>query len=255
MLVAGKSCPVCTSEFICDLQPIYLQRQKRHVPQHFCMDCRSFFHVSGYKEDDDQLAGDTEWLKAHPHDYADLIKRLKKLFPKARTCFEAGCGVGTLLSQLQAAGFRVQGVDPNPSAVAHAVKHYGVEASCGYFSGLASPVDIIFAIDVMEHLEVPRTFFADLVRSVHPGGGIVVRVPFVGRDQWHHLWTAGSAVEHDWSSDNWSPFRDNSVHITHFSPKGLQAMGESLGASLVRECGDLYIFSPSPAIISQPSTG
>ncbi len=240
-MFSDKPCPVCASEFTCDLQAVYLQRQRARTTQRYCMDCQSFFHQSGYKEDDQALVADVGWLVAHPGDFGGLIAGVRELFPAARTCFEAGCGVGHFLAQLAAAGYRARGIDVNAHAVRVAREKYKVDAEAGPFREGLARADLVFAIDVLEHLEAPRTFFAAMLASLMPGGGVVVRVPYVARDRWCYLRGADGPKAHE-AAD---PFLDNSVHITHFSPLGLRLMAEGLGAELVDRLGphkDCFVF-------------
>jgi SAM-dependent methyltransferase len=243
MLLRDERCPACDSTYICHLQPIYLQRQKKTVPQFFCMDCNTFYHRSGYVEDEGQLHDDTEWLIAHPGDYAEPIAEIRKMLPNAKTCFEAGCGAGALLHQLEKAGFRAEGIDPNAVAVAHGVKTYGVKAKYGYFKDTGDKYDIVFCIDVLEHLERPRAFFADLVASLNDGGAVAVRVPNVERDRWSFLDTA--PLDREIAPGD--PFCDNSVHINHLSIRGLIEMASQLGMPHHRYISQgLFAFTKEP---------
>ena len=252
MLLSDRFRPVCVSDYVTELQQIYLQRQNISTSQFFCMDCQSFFHRSEYKEPEDQFLGATQWLMEHPSDYSRSIADLQSIFPTAKTCYEAGCGVGALLSQLKTAHYDVRGVDPNPLAVEHARDHFKVDATEGYFTKLEGEVDIIFAVDVLEHLERPRDFFADLIGSIEPKGGIVVRVPTVDRNRWAYLRTVGAVGARDPND----PFMDNSVHITHFSSHGLVRMAESLGAKFVRKIDqDLHVFTRPALVDDQPNIG
>lgn len=227
-MLAWKSCLVCESEFTVHLQDIYLQRQEILVPQYFCMTCQSFFHVSDFVEDDAAHQNDSDWLAQHPGvEHADLAREVVDVLG-ARRVYEAGCGTGDLLLALQAQGAFAEGVDPNPVAVKRAVKK-GAHASVGYFSALSDPVDAVLAIDVLEHLADPRTFFRQLRDSVKDGGMIIVRVPEVSRAMWVYLKDLDEPREHVHPD----PFMDNSVHITHFSAAGLRIMGESLSATYV----------------------
>lgn len=240
MLHSNMVCPVCDADFIAELQPIYLQRQQTTVPQFYCMTCESFFHRSSYKEPEGQFVGDTRWLINHPGDYKKALYEVRSIFPKAVTFFEAGCGVGDLLMQARDAGLKGQGVDPNPLAVEHAKTSRKVDAAVGYFNKLDKPVDLIFSIDVLEHLETPRTFFADLVASVKPKGGIMTRVPTVDRNRWQFLRSAGSTMP----KEPEDPFMDNSVHITHFSTQGFVTMAQSLGAKFIKKIDqDIMVFA------------
>lgn len=226
-MLAWKTCPICTSEFTVHLQDIYLQRQARSVPQHYCMNCESFFHVSDYRESEAQLRDDAAWLSQHPMAGKDELSReLVEL--GARRVFEAGCGTGDLLLALEAAGASAEGIDPNGIAVEQAAAR-GVRARTGYFSTLEQPVDAIISIDVMEHLPQPRDFFRQLRDSVVDNGLIVVRVPEIGRNMWHYLKDADRPVGREFPD----PFIDNSVHITFFSERGLRLMAEELGATYV----------------------
>jgi len=219
---------------------IYLQRQETQTTQYFCMHCQSFFHRSGYQENDEARKNDVGWLVAHPGDFSHLIAELRGLFPNARSCFEAGCGIGHLLSQLKAAGYHARGVDSNARAIQVARDKYGVDAEAGYFREGMARADLLFAIDVLEHLEEPRTFFAAMLASLNPGGAIVVRVPCVNRDLWPYLHGADERKKHE----PMDPFMDNSVHITHFSSRGMELMAESLGAKLVARQGkEFFVFT------------
>jgi hypothetical protein len=74
---------------------------------------------------------------------------------------------------------------------------------------------------------------------VKTGGYIAVRVPMVPRDRWKFL---EAAADPDKAWDMADPFRDNSVHITHFSPQGLTAMMERGGAVFDSWLGEIGIF-------------
>lgn len=237
-MLAWKPCPICTSEFTVHLQEIYLQRQATTTPQLHCMTCQSFFHTSDYEENEIALENDASWLIQHAGvENAAIAKEIVNV-QGARRVYEAGCGVGSLLLALEACGAFAEGIDPNPNAVAMAVER-GAKATTGYFSTLSEPVDAILAIDVLEHLKDPRKFFGELIASVVDGGCIIVRVPEVDESVWHYLRGADQARENIYPD----PFVDNSVHINHFSEKGLRLMGESLSGTYGgRITGDCHLF-------------
>jgi 2-polyprenyl-3-methyl-5-hydroxy-6-metoxy-1,4-benzoquinol methylase len=235
-----KHCPACRSSDIIAFQEVYLQRQERFTPQYRCNDCESFFHRSEYKENNEQMAADTEWLIVHQENVSELINFLKCRFEsEPLSCFEAGCGIGSVLQQFSTAGFQVSGIDPNFIAIEHGRQAFGLEIIAGYFKALLLPVDVIICIDVMEHLEQPAPFARDLITSAQLGGYIVVRVPMIRRDRWKYLETAADPKK-PWDFSD--PFLDNSVHITHFSPQGLIKMMERQGAIFESWFGETGIF-------------
>jgi 2-polyprenyl-3-methyl-5-hydroxy-6-metoxy-1,4-benzoquinol methylase len=250
MLLTNEICPVCSSAFICELQQVYLQRQQQTTAQYFCMECNSIYHRSGYRESEDQLRGDTEWLLAHPGDYSAPIADLKRLLSnRIRTCFEVGCGAGDLLHQLEKHGYQAAGIDQNADAVSYAVKNFGVDARVGYFEVLQRKADLILCIDVMEHFEQPRPFFKAMVESLEAGGILGVRVPYVETNRWHYLF--GADRKRDFNIED--PWCDNSVHITHFSSAGLIKMASDYGLPFVKIISALiYLFSSQP--ISEPAS-
>lgn len=220
-----STCRVCRSSFAPYVQDIYLQRQKRSVKQYYCMVCESFFHTSGYVETEAQLSNDLAWLLGNPGSHANLVGALSRIFPEATSCYEIGCGAGSLLAELRSAGYAVSGIEPNPFAVRHVFDAYGIDVQEGLFDGVGLRADIVIAIDVLEHVPEPRQFFHAMIGATTPGGGIALRVPTIDRHQWRFLLDAG----HDRPFALDDPFCDASVHITNFSTKGLVTLSDSFG--------------------------
>lgn len=236
----NKKCPVCLAQRTSVIQQIYLQRQLKTVDQWKCDDCESFFHISGYKEDENQLRADTEFQLAHPGKYQKFVRKVRRIFPHAATCLEIGCGTGELLSFLERAGFQAEGIDVNPNGVRAAVNR-GLSASAGYFKKADKKYDLIFAVDVLEHLENPRQVVEDAISMLNPNGGVAIRVPTVDRKEWKYL---PNAPLKRIGFDFLDPFRDNSVHITHFSTPGLFKMMAGFGFKPVGVEYDIHIFAP-----------
>jgi 2-polyprenyl-3-methyl-5-hydroxy-6-metoxy-1,4-benzoquinol methylase len=231
-----RLCRVCRSPFVAHIQDVYLQRQRRTAEQFYCLECESFFHTSGYTETEEQLRADLGWLLDHPGDHSSLIRALKAHFPAASSCYEIGCGAGSLLAALRKAGYEASGVEPNPFAVEHARRSHGIAVTQGFFAG-GVRADLVLAVDVLEHVPDPRWFFSRIVSCVNPGGGIAVRVPTIERHQWRFLLDA--SVERPFSIED--PFCDASVHITNFSSKGLHGLASEFGSSHVETVGGVVL--------------
>lgn len=100
--------------------------------------------------------------------------------PMARVA-EVGCGTGGMLRAL-ARGWpqaEVLGIEPDSQAAAVACSR-GCAAVSGRFECLplaSGSVDMLLALDVIEHVPDDRTAFAEAWRVLRPGGRLIATVP------------------------------------------------------------------------------
>lgn len=92
---------------------------------------------------------------------------------------DVGCGVGQVVARLQEAGFEAHGVDVSGPNIERARK---VSGHCQLYDGRRLPFpDRQFAsagaLNVLEHVDEPEAFVAELVRVVEPGGRVVLSSP------------------------------------------------------------------------------
>ncbi len=132
-------------------------------------------HVQTYRQNQaytDVLDG---W---DPAFYAKYAATLAAVGPGKRV-IDVGCGVGQVLKRLQEAGCDAWGVDVSETSIARArqecpnVQVYQGQRlpfPDGHFAGGG-------AMNVLEHVEEPESFIAELVRVVQPGGRIVLSSP------------------------------------------------------------------------------
>ena len=131
------------------------------------------------------LAGGRDSLPAHALDpyFQQLVSR--HLAPDRELAIaDVACGHGALLSCLKEAGYRnLQGVDVSAEQVALAHSAGVTEAQCGdmgaFLRGNTGGFDVIFLMDILEHLERPELFeVLPLVRSaLKESGRVVIHVP------------------------------------------------------------------------------
>ena len=95
-----------------------------------------------------------------------------------RTVLEIGCGGCVLLERLKNLGLEVVGIDPSPIA-AEAGQEKGIRVIREFFpsSNLPFVPDLIFQVDVLEHIENPVVFLRAQAEFLAPGGLVVVNVP------------------------------------------------------------------------------
>jgi 2-polyprenyl-3-methyl-5-hydroxy-6-metoxy-1,4-benzoquinol methylase len=135
---------------------------------------------------------------------------LRHLPSPSAPVLEIGCGQGLLLGLLVRAGLRARGVEPSRSAT-HTAVAAGLDVVEGYFSRAtapAGPCGAVVVSHVLEHVEHPEKFLADIA-AVAPGGLLLLVqanwrgwVPRKTKSLWH-AWAEGH-------------------HYWHFTPAGLQ---------------------------------
>ena len=224
-------CPACTSRYVGYVQDVLGRRTNQRFPQFVCLDCRSFFHCSNYRETDEQKEFDFQFLfnerEAHDKLQNQLFLELKTRLPHIRTVCEVGHGLGLFLKAARDYGCDGYGFEVNRLCHDFARVQLGLFCELGLFGpDHARTYDLIASIMVFEHLEKPRDLFAAMRDNLNPDGAIYLSVPFAHRYEWPYLWTADS-------KPGVAPpdiFYDNDVHITHFSVEGMRQMGLGLGA-------------------------
>ena len=226
-------CPVCNSPYSLYVHDVIGKRTGRRIPQHHCMDCKSFFNISGYKEDEQTLKEDLTYL-INKQDHIAAIQN--QLFHEisARTqgvnrVLEIGAGSGLFLKAATYNGIEAIGYDLNYHAAKYAREVIGVNVIASQLSE-QEPIgkfDLICAIGVFEHVEQPRELMKLLLNFIETDGYLYVNVPFVDREHWKYLMRIEESPAEKSPPD---PFYDNDVHIIHFSRQGLEQMGRSMGA-------------------------
>src|SRR6059036_1643009 len=95
---------------------------------------------------------------------------------------DIGCGGGILAETLAAEGATVTGVDPSEKSLAAAREHArrsglaidyrrGTAEDLGG-AGLEGAFDLVFAVDVLEHVDDLERTIAGIARVLAPGGGL-----------------------------------------------------------------------------------
>lgn len=224
----GK-CPVCDSPFTAYVRDVPTVRTHRDIPLFTCLDCRSFWNPSGYREDARQLERDAEWGLSVASRNEDAGERLFAALEERGLHFssvaEIGCGVGTLLRVARDQGKEVVGFDINDRAIQHAVEVNGIPAYAARWTAETPTiaVDLYLCISVLEHLERPRPLLEELCKAAARNrAALYISVPFLERDRWDFIQDPDPARPG-------TPFLDNDVHVTHFSLLGLMTALREFG--------------------------
>ncbi len=116
--------------------------------------------------------------------------------PKALTLLDIGAGSGLLVAEAGRRGLQATGVEPSRYLVDSARRTSGVELLHGSFphpqlSGRR--FDLVYLVDVIEHVADPVALLASCAQALAPGGVLVLVTPDVssiaarilGRRWWH----------------------------------------------------------------------
>lgn len=110
----------------------------------------------------------------------DFLKFLYKqiINKKINNILEIGCGSCYILRKLKNDGFNVVGLDPSPLTVKEALKE-GIEVYKGFFPNpkIKDKFDLIFHIDVLEHVEKPIEFLIEIRKKIKNSGYVIIKVP------------------------------------------------------------------------------
>jgi 2-polyprenyl-3-methyl-5-hydroxy-6-metoxy-1,4-benzoquinol methylase len=100
---------------------------------------------------------------------------------------DLGCGNGAATARIAAQGHRVVGVDISRDGIEIArVTHPQVRFEIGSIydpeleSLVSEPVDVVIALEVVEHMLYPRLLFETSHRMLKNGGALIVSTPYHG---------------------------------------------------------------------------
>jgi len=105
-----------------------------------------------------------------------LYKQIKN--KKIFDILEIGCGSCFILKKLKKDGFNVIGLDPSPLTIKKASKD-GIKVYKGFFPNpkIKEKFDLIFHIDVLEHVPQPIQFLKDMRKKINNSGYMIIKVP------------------------------------------------------------------------------
>jgi len=116
--------------------------------------------------------------------HARYVRALRALHVQpGQRVLDVGCGDGVLSAMIAQAGAHVIGIDYVPAALRFAVEHT-LAAPARFVAGSAyalpfvsSIFDAVVAAEIIEHLDRPDDFLAEIHRVLRPGGRSVIMTP------------------------------------------------------------------------------
>lgn len=187
------------------------------------------------------MASDTE-----VHTYVKPVLQ-KWLAPRSDLrLLDLGCGNGALTSYFSSMGLNCWGTDFSHSGIEIAKRNF--PGTSFFQSNIQDPLsaehlgvyDIVVAVEVVEHLLLPRQLLARAKEALKPGGTLIITTPYHGYLKNLALAFAGKFDSH------WHPLRDYG-HVKFFSVATLSQLIEEQGFSVksVARVGRIPVFARS----------
>ena len=120
----------------------------------------------------------------HAHVMRPIVEQLAKA--GAHTVLDLGCGNGWFTQSLVRCGFEVLGVDHNEAVLRQAqvqrpsVRFEVMDVMQALPPGLSERFDAVVAIDLIDHVILPRRMIETALAALKPGGLLVVTCAYYG---------------------------------------------------------------------------
>jgi 2-polyprenyl-3-methyl-5-hydroxy-6-metoxy-1,4-benzoquinol methylase len=180
-------------------------------------------HLSdpGYVESQETRALQMGWV----------LHMARTVHPTAVSILDIGAGMGLLVAKANRLGMQAVGVEPSRALVESALKVNAVKILHGAFPHATltgQQFDLIFLVDVIEHVSNPVMLLRHCAEALTPGGVVVVVTPDVaslpakilGRRWWH--------------------FR--LAHVGYFDQRSLEKASQAVGLTVVHQCRAKWFF-------------
>jgi 2-polyprenyl-3-methyl-5-hydroxy-6-metoxy-1,4-benzoquinol methylase len=127
--------------------------------------------------------------------FEDRVARLRRHLDSG-ALLDVGCAAGDFMLAARAAGFDVEGVEPEPTSSERA-RARGLRVASATLTEAAYPAerfDAVTMLHVLEHVASPREMLAEVRRILRPGGVVAVEMPTIDtiwfrllRSRWRQL--------------------------------------------------------------------
>ena len=239
-------CPVCNEKALDGAEGISLVDRRKGLSGVWRLaECKKCTVISMVPlPTDDQLA--SYYSVYSQDDTVELLQRAGSRYPNLRRLFhwisgdvdprdfieippgarvlDYGCGHAGYLSDFHHRGVAISGAEIAAYAV-EACRHHGYDVhQVEDFSHIPFPAgkfDIVYLMQVLEHLRDPRGFFQELARILKDGGMLYFAVPNAAS-----IWR--KVFRRNWVSGWFAPF-----HLFHYTRGALEALAGQYGFDLM----------------------
>ncbi len=160
---------------------------------HKCLRCKSLYtkpyiregvldelYSDGtYQVYQDKLVGNSKGVRKGVLEKRKFLQIKNLIKKKSPSLLDIGCGTGTFLYICKQNGWKVEGVDPSPSASKKILRNYNVHVHQDDFNKIKfkKKFDVITLWGVLEHVSNPISTIKYANQILNDGGMIVFEVP------------------------------------------------------------------------------
>lgn len=157
------------------------------------------------------------------------------------TWLDIGCSYGWFLDKIAQAGYTPFGVEPSPTAFAEAHSLFSGSTLNGEFptvleenASFPRAFDVLSTMDVLEHIQDPRTFLQAAREYLAPDGVFLIKVPS-NEGLLFHLFSSISNRRHNHALSRMWQVDFNYPHWHYYSSESIRRMLAQHGFSIVSE--------------------
>jgi 2-polyprenyl-3-methyl-5-hydroxy-6-metoxy-1,4-benzoquinol methylase len=182
----------------------------------------SYFH-----NDDSGTVGYTNYIRDEQNirkTFQRRLTRVERFGAPPGKVLDVGCAAGFFLSEAQARGWDVQGLDVSSFAARYTQERFGIPARNGSLLDLEFPensFDLVTMWDVIEHVPDPHAHMDKIARILAPGGLFALATPDV------------ESLPAKLTGKRWVGYKLQEEHVYYFSADTLRAMLNRAGFDVV----------------------
>lgn len=225
-VMINTTCPLCPDNETSSSPVIFdIKKDAARYRIKRCPNCRHIYTwfdhevaISSYYDEGDYTVQDTRnsiFHKIQELEYGLVLKKIRKLKPKASNILDFGCGKGIFLQLAKEKGFEVKGIESSLPRANYAITHFNLDINTSYYTSgsvFNRKFDVFTMFHVLEHIQLPENLLHNLINDNLKDDGIfVVEVP--NFNSW----------QSKWSGNKWLHL-DVPRHISHFTPEVLQQL-------------------------------
>lgn len=154
----------------------------------------------------------------------------------AISILDLGAGAG-IIEQMNFKGIagRICGIDPDPRVTTNPFLDEGKEAMGEKIPYPDASFDLVFSVNVLEHLEQPEKVFVEVHRVLKSGGVLLVKTP----NKWHYMPLIASLTPHgfhQWFNQKRGRASDDTFPTRYRanSPAALARLARATGLEVVK---------------------